>query len=97
MRDRETIERELFDAREDLELAVGDLKHVVEEKLDVKARVNHAVEEKKDELADALRSVKRRVVHEVRANPIVFAAIAATILAAAIGATVVYRRMHRTC
>jgi hypothetical protein len=94
MRDREIIERELFDAREDLELAVGDLKHVVEEKLDVKARVNHAVEEKKDELRDALHSVKRRVVSEIRAQPIVFAAIAVTILAAAVGATVVYLRMR---
>ena len=43
MRDRETIEREMFNAREDLEQSLGELKHVVQEKVDVKARAHARV------------------------------------------------------
>jgi hypothetical protein len=42
MRDRREIEREIFAARQDLEDCIGDLKHVVREKLAVRARAGHA-------------------------------------------------------
>lgn len=87
MRDREEIERELFEAREDLELAVGDLRHVVQEKLDVKARVQHAIEIEKHELGEALDAVKQRVVYEVKAHPATVALIALAVLAVAGTAT----------
>src|SRR5678816_3437838 len=44
MRDREVIEREMFRAREDLEQSITELKHVVREKIDVKARARVALE-----------------------------------------------------
>ena len=87
MRDREEIERELFEAREDLELAVGDLRHVVQEKLDVKARVRHAIEIEKHELGEALDAVKLRVVYEVKTHPGTVAVIALAVLAVAGTAT----------
>jgi len=54
MRDREVIEREMFRAREDLEQSVNELKHIVQEKVDVKARARVAIERGKDKAALAL-------------------------------------------
>ena len=54
MRDREVIEREMFRAREDLEANLAELKHVVAEKIDVKARAKVAVEKGKLMAGDAL-------------------------------------------
>jgi hypothetical protein len=48
MRDRKTIEREMFNAREDLEQSLSELKHVVQGKADVKARAHHAFDERVD-------------------------------------------------
>ena len=48
MRDRKTIEREMFNAREDLEQSLSELKHVVQGKADVKARAQHAFDERID-------------------------------------------------
>lgn len=48
MRDRKTIEREMFNAREDLEQSLSELKHVVQGKADVKARAQHAIDERVD-------------------------------------------------
>ena len=53
MRDREVIEREMFRAREDLESNLAELKHVVREKVDVKARAKVALEKGKLMAADA--------------------------------------------
>lgn len=53
MRDREVIEREMYRAREDLEASIAELKHVVQEKVDVKARARVAVEKGKLMAADA--------------------------------------------
>ena len=47
MRDREVIEREINRAREDLEDSLAELRHVVQEKVDVKARARVAVEKGK--------------------------------------------------
>jgi hypothetical protein len=55
MRDRKEIEREMFNAREDLEESLGELKHVVQGKLDVKARTRHALDERVDRVKDAAR------------------------------------------
>jgi hypothetical protein len=54
MRNREVIEREMFRAREDLEQSVAQLKHIVQEKVDVKARARVAIERGKDKAALAL-------------------------------------------
>jgi hypothetical protein len=59
MRDREVIEREMFRAREDLESNIAELKHVVQEKIDVKARAKVAVEKGKLMAADVLERGKQ--------------------------------------
>lgn len=53
MRNRETIEREIHRAREDLEASLAELKHVVAEKVDVKARARVALEKGKYMAQDA--------------------------------------------
>ena len=55
MRDRKTIEREMFNAREDLEQSLSELKHVVQGKTDVKARAHHAFDERVDRAKLAAR------------------------------------------
>jgi hypothetical protein len=47
MRNREVIEREINDARQDLESSLSELRHVVQEKVDVNARARVAVEKGK--------------------------------------------------
>lgn len=53
MRERESIERDMYRAREDLESSLAELRHVVQEKVDVKARARVAVEKGKLMAADA--------------------------------------------
>src|SRR5690349_11961036 len=69
MRDRKTIEREMFNAREDLEQSLSELKHVVQGKADVKARAQHAFDERVDraKLA-ARRSIDRGRTAALRAK-----------------------------
>jgi hypothetical protein len=62
MRDRREIEREMYRAREDLEAKLGELKHVVEEKVDVRARASHAVHERVDAVKDRARTIANRAV-----------------------------------
>lgn len=62
MRDRRDIEREMYRAREDLEANLGALKHVVQEKIDVKARAQHAVQERVDLVKDRARELANRAV-----------------------------------
>jgi hypothetical protein len=47
MRNREVIEREIHNAREDLEASLQELRHVVHDKVDVKARALVAIEKGK--------------------------------------------------
>jgi hypothetical protein len=54
MRNREVIEREMYRAREDLESNLAELKHVVVNKVDVKARARVAVERGKIKAVEAL-------------------------------------------
>jgi hypothetical protein len=54
MREREAIEREINRAREDLEDSLAELRHVVQEKVDVKARARVAVEKGKAAAEDLL-------------------------------------------
>ncbi len=61
MRDREVIEREMYKAREDLEANLAELKHVVQEKVDVKARARVAVEKGKLMAQDAYERGKDAV------------------------------------
>lgn len=67
MRDREVIEREMYQAREDLEANLSELKHVVAQKVDVKARAQVAVEKGKLIAQDALQRgkdvVREKLVH----------------------------------
>lgn len=67
MRNRQTIEREIYRAREDLEDSIATLKHVVQEKVDVKARARVAVAKGKIAAHDALEAGKSRA-HEVLAR-----------------------------
>ena len=62
MRNREVIEREMFRAREDLESSIAELKHVVQEKVDVKARAKVAVEKGKLMAADVLERGKQSAI-----------------------------------
>jgi hypothetical protein len=58
MRNREVIEKEIYRAREDLEQSLAELKHVVAEKVDVKARARVAVEKGKQRAQDYLERGK---------------------------------------
>jgi hypothetical protein len=60
MRNRQNIEREIYRAREDLEDSLAQLKHVVQEKVDVKARARVAVEKGKIAAHDAFEAGKTR-------------------------------------
>jgi hypothetical protein len=62
MRNREIIEREMYRAREDLESSIAELKHVVQEKVDVKARAKVAVEKGKLMAADVLERGKQSAI-----------------------------------
>ncbi len=44
MRDRTEIEREMFEARQDLEQSLSDLDHHVREQVELRARAVHATE-----------------------------------------------------
>ncbi len=63
MRDRRDIEREMYRAREDLEASLGELKHVVQEKVDIKARAQHAIDERVDMVKDKARDLADRGKH----------------------------------
>lgn len=58
MRDQQEIEREMFEARQDLETNLAELKTAVVEKVDVKARARVAVAKGKLMAADALERGK---------------------------------------
>lgn len=58
MRNRETIEREIHHAREDLEASLAELKHVVAEKVDVKAQARVALAKGKMAAEDAIENAK---------------------------------------
>lgn len=45
MRDHEEIEREMFEARQDLEQNLAQLDHRVREKAEIKARATHAADQ----------------------------------------------------
>lgn len=60
MRNRETIEREIHHAREDLEASLSELRHVVQEKVDVKARARVAVEKGKQQAEDLIARGKEQ-------------------------------------
>jgi len=53
----------MYSAREDLEQSVNELKHVIAEKVNVKARAQHAVEERVDRVKDAVGQRVDRVKH----------------------------------
>jgi hypothetical protein len=60
MRNREVIEREMYSAREDLESSLAELKHVVQEKIDVKARARVAVAKGKQKAHEAFETGKEK-------------------------------------
>ena len=62
MRNREVIEREMYRAREDLESSLAELKHVVQGKVDVKARARVALEKGKLMAADAYERGKHGAI-----------------------------------
>jgi ElaB/YqjD/DUF883 family membrane-anchored ribosome-binding protein len=63
MRDRRDIEREMYRARTDLEASLGELKHVVQEKVDIKARAQHALDERVDAVKEKARDLADRGKH----------------------------------
>ena len=67
MRDRQVIEREINNAREDLENSLAELRHVVQEKVDVKARARVMVEKGKlraEELLDEYKAKAKLLAHK---------------------------------
>jgi len=58
MRNREMIEKEMHHAREDLEASLAELRHVVAEKVDVKAQARVAIAKGKIKAQDALEHGK---------------------------------------
>src|SRR5678815_592767 len=63
MRDREVIEREMYRAREDLEQSLAELKHVVREKVDVKARARVALDRAQGKAYQAYERGKESALH----------------------------------
>jgi hypothetical protein len=80
MRNREAIEREMFRAREDLEVNLAELKHVMREKVDVRARARVSLEKGKLMAADAFQRSKQGA----RDRPALTASIIAGIVAAGV-------------
>lgn len=52
----------MYRAREDLEQSLAELKHVMHDKVDMKARARVAIERGKDKAAQAFDTVKERPV-----------------------------------
>ena len=107
MRDRETIEREMYTAREDLEQNLADLKHVVREKVDIKARarkaMSDAVTRGKDSARElAVRSKQgairayRGAVDTTRENPVLVSSIAAGVILATVVTLYVVHQRRKT-
>ncbi|MBV8762557.1 MAG: hypothetical protein JO257_35055 [Deltaproteobacteria bacterium] len=53
----------MYRARNDLEASLGELKHVVQEKIDVKARARHAIDERFDMVKDKAQDLADRGKH----------------------------------
>lgn len=70
MRDRQLIEREIYRAREDLETNLAELKHVVQETIDVKARARVAVAKGKQKAQEALEVGKVRAQQALEAGKV---------------------------
>ena len=69
MRNREVIEREMYRAREDLEANLSELKHVVAQKIDVKARARVAFEKGKVKAVEALEHGEekaKQLLHDIK-------------------------------
>jgi hypothetical protein len=66
MRNQEVIEREMYRAREDLEASIAELKHVIHEKIDVKARAKVALEKGKLMAADVFERGKQSAVDALK-------------------------------
>ncbi len=58
MRDQRTIEREIHSARGDLESTLGELKDVVQDKLDFKKRAHEMIARGKHEALELLQKLK---------------------------------------
>jgi len=85
MRNREVIEREIYRARDDLEASIAELKHVVAEKVDVKARARVAFAKGKAAARDALEAGKVGAVDALNAakeRPVLVGAIVGGVIAA---------------
>lgn len=91
MRDRETIERELAEARGRLEHDLQELNRLVRDKVDVKQRARASFDERKQ----AARELYQRARTEARDRPLLAAAIVTGVLAATIGIVALMRREAR--
>lgn len=63
MRDPETIEREIREARDDLEQNLGELRHAVQEKIDVKARARVLAQKGKQQARELYARGKQQAHH----------------------------------
>jgi ElaB/YqjD/DUF883 family membrane-anchored ribosome-binding protein len=106
MRDRREIEREMYRAREDLDESLGHLKHVVQEKMDIKARAHHALDERVEHAKNRARQVYYKGRYNaglaydrsrdaVMARPYVSAAILGGVLLATVGAIFLIHRHNQ--
>ncbi len=85
------IERKIDRAREDLEANLGELKDVVQDKLDVKKQVRDAVDRRK---ADA-REFIARTRDGIREQPMTAVIIAVGVIGLAVAVIMVGRRRSR--
>jgi hypothetical protein len=102
MRDRETIEREIYRAREDLEQRLAELKHLVREKVDVPARARVKYEETKQQALDAAMVAARKAklaglyaYHRVKQRPYLTGSIVAAVIAATVTTILLVRHYNR--
>lgn len=89
----------MYRAREDLEQSIGELKHIVQEKVDVKARARVAIERGKDQAALAFeRGVEQAKLYagdlyaKAKERPALSGAIVGGIVGAAAMAYIAHRK-----
>ena len=102
MRSRETIEREIYQAREDLEARLAELRRGVVNKVDVKARTRALVAMKKQQARELAQRGARtakfayhRAATTVRERPLLFGGIGGGVLLAGVVTLLLVRHYRR--
>jgi hypothetical protein len=96
MRSRETIEREIYQAREDLEARLNELRQAVQDKADVKARARVAIQQRKQQARELLKRGAVSTRRITRERPFLVGGIAAGVLLVSVATVLLVRRYGRS-